>query len=65
MIGVPDLAVSVDTERPIGQPSQVRVYFGPEIELVLTVDTADRLVAALDDLITDDHQPVVRAGWVR
>jgi hypothetical protein len=65
VIEVPDLAVSVDTERPIQGATRVRVYFGPEIEVVLTPATADRLVAALDDMVTDDRAPVVRAGWVR
>lgn len=49
VIEVPDLAVSVDTEQPIGGPARVRVYIGPEIELVLTVATADRLADALCD----------------
>ena len=65
VIDLPDLAVSVDTERPIGGPTRVRVYLGPEIELVMTAATADRLADALDENTTDDTNPVSRAGWVR
>jgi hypothetical protein len=49
VIDIPDLLVSVDTERPIGGETRVRVYIGPEIELVFTVATADRLADALCD----------------
>ena len=53
VIEVPDLAVSVDTERPIDGPTRVRVYIGPEIELVLTARTADQLGDALCGAIPD------------
>lgn len=49
VIEVPDLAVSVEAERPIGGQPRIRVYIGPDIELVFTVATADRLADALCD----------------
>jgi hypothetical protein len=49
VIELPDLLVSVDTERPIDEPTQVRVYIGPDIELVMTECMADRLTEALVD----------------
>jgi hypothetical protein len=47
VIDIPDLAVSVESERPIGGDPRVRVYVGPDIELVFTPGTADRLADAL------------------
>jgi hypothetical protein len=56
VIDVPDLAVSVDTERPIGGETRIRVYVGPDIELVFTPGTADRLA---DALVNMDEWPVI------
>jgi hypothetical protein len=63
VIEVPDLAVSVDTERPFGGADRVRVYIGPDIELVLTPGTADRLADALCSI--PDEWPVIRAQVTR
>jgi hypothetical protein len=65
VIDVPDLLVSVDTERPLDGLDRVRVYIGPDIELVFTPATAARLIDALDQMTCDDDLPVLRAGWVR
>lgn len=50
-IDVPELAVSADPECPLDGPDRVRVYIGPEIELVLTHSTAEQLVDALVDAL--------------
>jgi hypothetical protein len=63
VIDVPQLAVSVERETPIGAPDRVRVYFGPDIELVLTDSTANHLADALDSA-NDPGGPVTAAGWV-
>lgn len=66
VIEVPDLAVSAETESPIDAPDRVRVYIGPEIELVLSPATADRLADALDDLDDQDAvTPPAYAAWAR
>jgi hypothetical protein len=56
VIDLPDLAVSVESERPIGGATRVRVYVGPDIELVFTPGTADRLA---DALCNAEEWPVV------
>ena len=55
VIDVPDLLVSVDTERPLDGQDRVRVYIGPDIELVFTPATADRLA----DALCEDAWPVI------
>ena len=62
VIEVPDLAVSVDTESPIGAPDRVRIYIGPEIELVMSSPMADRLADALVDV---DDRPTVTVSIPR
>ena len=62
VIEVPDLAVSADTESPIGAPDRVRVYIGPEIELVMSAPMADRLADALVDCMDDDRLGVTIAA---
>jgi hypothetical protein len=64
VIDVPQLAVSVERESPIGAPDRYRLYFGPDIELVLTESTANHLADALDSAGDTDTGPVTAAGWV-
>lgn len=65
VIEVPDLAVSVESERPIGAPERVRVYIGPEIELVMSVPMADRLADAIDDNASPAAVFGPYAAWAR
>jgi uncharacterized protein involved in exopolysaccharide biosynthesis len=65
VIEVPDLAVSAETEAPIGAPVRVRVYIGPEIELVMSAPLADRLADALDDAAHPGPVAPPYAAWAR
>ena len=67
-------AIAAEVQRPAGFDAAdtdplVRVWIGPSLELVLTVDAADRLADALvDALAADDEQrpvtfPALVNGW--
>lgn len=61
VIDIPEqTAVSAESEQPIEQSERIRVYFGPDIEIVLTPETADRVADALIDVLSD-ARPVVDA----
>ena len=64
VIEIPELVPTAESEAPIGRPDQVRLYIGPDIELVMTPATADRVVDALIEVRADDGRPVVRVpAW--
>ena len=67
-IEVPELAISADQEQPIGGPDRYRVFIGPEIELVMTSVTAERLADALVDALslnplTPGRRPGRTSSW--